>query len=56
MGVTVENTFMGGCTFLEYSYGWGVGVCDCLKHIYEWVYLSKFMDECDCLEDFYGWV
>ena len=22
MGVTVENTFMGGCTFLEYIYGW----------------------------------
>ena len=41
VGVTVENTFMGGCTFLEYIYGWvGVGVCDCLKHIYEW-YLSK---------------
>ena len=22
VGVTVENTFMGGCTFLEYIYGW----------------------------------
>ena len=58
MGVTVENTFVDGCTFLEYIYRWvwvgvtveniygwvylfrihlwmGVGVCDCLKHIYE---------------------
>ena len=22
MDVTVENAFMGGCTFLEYIYGW----------------------------------
>ena len=22
VGVTVENTFMGGCTFLDYIYGW----------------------------------
>ena len=22
MGVTVQSTFMGGCTYLEYIYGW----------------------------------
>ena len=22
MGVTVQSTFMGGCIFLEYIYGW----------------------------------
>ena len=22
MGMSAENTFMGGCTFLEYIYGW----------------------------------
>ena len=38
--VPVEKTYMGGCTFLEYIYWW-VGVCDCLKHIYEWVYLFR---------------
>ena len=42
VGVTIENTFMGRCGFLEYIYGWvWVFVTDCLKHIYEWVYLSK---------------
>ena len=69
VGLTVENAFMGGCTFLEYVWLWvSVGVCDCLKHIYEWVYLSKrhlwmsvtvqktFMGGCDCLKHLYGWV
>ena len=46
-----------GFTFLEYIYGWechfwkhsfmGVGICDCLKHIYGLVCL---------LEHIYGWV
>ena len=41
VSVTVENTFMGGCSFLEYSYGWVWVFVTVLKHIYEWVYLSK---------------
>ena len=38
MGVTVQSTFM-------YLFGIhllvGVDVCDCLKHIYVWVYLYR---------------
>ena len=42
VGVTVENTFMGGWMYLFRKYLWvGVDFCDCLRHIYEWVYLSK---------------
>ena len=37
MFVTVKCTFMGGCNYL-----WvGIGVCDCLKHIYGWVWLFR---------------
>ena len=42
VGVTVQITFMGWCTFLEYIYG-----C---------TFLEDIMDGCGCLEDIYGWV
>ena len=41
MGVTVENAFMGGCTFLKYIYAW------------MWVFVtvkSTFMDCCTFLD------
>ena len=47
MGVTVENAFMGGCTFLEYIYrcmwmfetvkGTFIGGCTFFEFIYGWV-------------------
>ena len=40
VGVTVENIFMGGCTFFWIHLGMGVDVYDCLKLIYGTVYLS----------------
>ena len=84
VGVTVENAFMGGYTFLEYVSVMGrcgclwllnphlwvvalflnllvgdIGVCDCLKHIYGWVWLFRAhlwigMNGCDCLKPIYG--
>ena len=45
MGVTVEDTFMGGCTYLEYIYGW------------VWVFVtvkSTCMGGCTFFEYIYG--
>ena len=48
MGVTIENAFMGGCTFLEYIYG-GRG--------YVFVTVEDtFMRGCTFFEFIYGWV
>ena len=67
--VCFSGTFMGRGAFLEHLW-MGVCGCDCLEHIYGWVYLSRrhlfmavtiyktFMGGCDCLELIYGsvWV
>ena len=44
MSVTVENEFMGGCTFLEYIYG------------SVWVFVTEFMGGFTFLELIYRWV
>ena len=47
MGGTVENVFMGRCTFLEYIYGW------------VWVFVTvkgTFLGGCTFFEFTYGWV
>ena len=47
MGVTVENTFMGGCTFLGYINGW------------MWVFVTvkgTFMGGFTFFEVIYEWV
>ena len=43
--MTVESAFMGGCTYLEYIYGW------------VWVFVtiqSTFKGRCIFLEDIYS--
>ena len=47
MGVTVENCIYGWVYHFRIHLRVGVGVCDCLRHIYGRVYLK---------EDIYGWV
>ena len=47
MGVTVHFAFMGGCTFLEYIYGY--------VRVFVTIY-KTFMGRCIFLEDICGWV
>ena len=54
MGVTVQSTFMVGCTFLEHIYGW-VWVFFTVKARL-WVgapFHKIFLDGYGCLEDIY---
>ena len=47
MDVTVENAFMGECTFLEYIYGW------------VWMFVTvkgTFMGGCTFFDFIYGWM
>ena len=54
VGVTVQITFMGGCTFLEYIYGW---VWLFRRHFWVDVTVySTFMWGCAFLEHIYEWV
>ena len=55
MGVTVENTFMGRCTFLEYICEW-VWVFLTVKGTFMGGCILKktLMNGCNYLEDIYG--
>ena len=57
MSVTVENEFMGGCTFLEYIYG-SVWVFVTVKGTFMGGCILKktFMDGWYYLEDISGWM
>ena len=50
MGATIENAFMGGCTFLEYVYGW-VWMFVTVKGTFMGgcTFLKLFMGGCRCL-------